>query len=170
MGNWKIIVFFLTGTVFFFLLLRWQGQALVTPASPAGIVSFELAFHKHNAAAITEAWKQGHGLAFFLNILLDFLMIPFYGLFFYSICGFFSEQYKTGILQRVAVLLAFGSLMAVIMDIGENLLMLFSFYISVAGPIVWMTGAVAVLKFAFIACCLAYILFSSVYLLLKKLV
>lgn len=168
MGNWKIILFFLAGAMFFFLLLRWQGQALVSAVSPAGIVSLELAFDSRKAAAIVQEWKGNRHLAFVLNILLDFLMIPFYGLFFYSICGFFSGQYKTGALQRVAVLLAFGSLVAVVMDVGENLLMLTGFYIGVFTPLVWLTGIAAVIKFALIAISIVYIVFSAVHILLRK--
>ncbi len=168
MGNWKIILFFLAGTLFFFWLLRWQGQTLVNTVSPAGIISLELAFDSGKASSIVNTWKESRHLSFLLNMLLDFLLIPFYGLFFYSICGFFSGQYGTGALQRVAVLLAFGSLVAVVMDVGENLLMLTSFYIGVLSPLVWLTGIAAVIKFALIAVSIVYIIFSSVHVLLRR--
>ncbi|MBX3241102.1 MAG: hypothetical protein KIT80_16465 [Chitinophagaceae bacterium] len=168
MGNWKIIGFFLSGTLLFSILLRVQGESLVTSASPLGILSLELAFSAGKAESIVVTWKDGHSLSFVLNMLLDFFFIPFYGLFFYSVCGFFSEQYKTGILQRVAVLLAFGSLIAVLMDLLENLLMLISFYWQVGATGVIVTGIAAVIKFTLVAFCLVYILFSSAYILLKK--
>ncbi|MGN6438115.1 MAG: hypothetical protein ACTHMM_16365 [Agriterribacter sp.] len=164
MTNWKIIGFFFAGTLFFLLLLRWQGNALVTASAPYGIVSLELSSNATRAAAIVNEWRPALPGAFRWNMLLDFFVIPFYGLFLYSLCGYFSVHYAPGFLQRAGVLMAFSSLLAMMFDVFENISMIFSMHVAVTAAGALFTCIFAVLKFSLIALALLYVLFSAAYL------
>lgn len=168
MTNWKIIGFFFAGTLFFLLLLRWQGSALITTSAPYGIVSLELSSNAVGVAAIAAEWRPALLGVFRWNMLLDFFVIPFYGMFLYSFCGYFSVHYVPMLLQRAGVLMAFGSLLAMMFDVFENIAMIISMHIGVTGVGAVLTSIFAVLKFSLIALALLYILFSAVYLVLAK--
>lgn len=168
MTNWKIIGFFFAGTIFFLLLLQLQGQRLVSPVSPSGIVSLEFSHTASNTQQIVSTWKHTAKGAFHLNMLLDFLVMPFYGLFLYSLCGFFSVHYQTGVWQRLGVLFALGSLLAIATDIIENVLMIFSMHIAVTGFSSMLTAIMASIKFLLIGCAVVYIILSGIFMLAAK--
>ena len=168
MTNWKIIGFFFAGTIFFLLLLQLQGKQLITPSSPSGILSLEFSYHSSHTQAIATAWKNSLKGAFRINMLLDFLLIPFYGLFLYSTCGYFSVHYQSGRGQRAGVLLAFGSLLAMVFDATENILMSFSIHITASAFTSVLTTAMAATKFLLIGLALLYIIFSAALTLLGK--
>lgn len=169
MTNWKIIGFFFAGTVLFLLLLRWQGMALFTPAAPAGIVSLEFSHNVEQTQTMVAEWESNQLLSSVrLNLLLDFFVIPFYGLFLYSLCGYFSIQYKPGALQRAGVLMAFGSLVAMLFDVVENLMMFISTYINVSAFSAAATAICATIKFSLIGLAVLYILVSGVYFGVRK--
>ena len=168
MTNWKIIGFFFAGTIFFLLVLQLQGKQLITPLSPSGILSLEFSYHSDHTQSIATAWKNSLRGAFRVNMLLDFLLIPFYGLFLYSTCGYFSVHYQSGRGQRFGVLLAFGSLLAMVFDVIENVLMSFSIHITATSFTSMLTTAMAAIKFLLIGLALLYIIFSAALMLLRK--
>lgn len=166
MTNWKIIAFFLAGTLVLLLSLRIQGRQLITPHASAGILSLELSYQVDDARAIIQEWKPSLRSAFHINMILDFLFIPCYGLFLYSICGFFSVLFKTGWAQRLGVLLAFGSILAMIFDILENMAMCFSFHFYSTQFLATITAGIATLKFLLVGLAVMYGLLSAVFLLI----
>lgn len=168
MTNWKIIGFFFAGTILFMLLLQLQGKQLITPFSPAGILSLEFSYNASHTQSIVNAWKNSLTGAFRINMLLDFLFIPFYGLFLYSTCGYFSVHYRTGWAQRAGVLLAFGSLLAMIFDGIENIAMGFSVHFSATAFTSAVTTTMAIMKFLLIGLALVYIMLSTALMLLRK--
>ena len=168
MTNWKIIGFFFAGTIFFLLVLQLQGKQLITPLSPSGILSLEFSYHSDHTQSIATTWKNSLRGAFRINMLLDFLLIPFYGLFLYSTCGYFSVHYQSGRGQRFGVLLAFGSLLAMVFDVIENVLMSFSIHITATSFTSMLTTAMAAIKFLLIGLALLYIIFSAALMLLRK--
>lgn len=168
MTNWKIIGFFFTGTILFLLILQWQGRQLVTPFSPAGILSLEFSYTRVHTQAIADAWKDSLRGAFRVNMLLDFLFIPFYGLFLYSTCGYFSVHHQRGWAQRLGVLLAFGSLIAMLLDMMENIFMSFSIHFTTTALTSLFTTVMATLKFLLIGLAIVYIILSAVFALLQK--
>ena len=101
-------------------------------------------------------------------MLLDFFLIPFYGLFLYSTCGYFSVHYPSGRGQRAGVLLAFGSLLAMFFDALENILMGFSIHFAATSFTSVLTAAMASIKFLLIGLALLYIIFSAAQMLLRK--
>jgi hypothetical protein len=59
-------------------ILNLVGLPLITPASPYGIVSFELARNEVQASAILASWDQAARLRAAFSLGLDFLFIPLY--------------------------------------------------------------------------------------------
>jgi hypothetical protein len=169
MVNIRIIGFFLIGTLFFFLLLRSLGGPLITPSAGYGIVSLELA---HGSAVISDIlndWdKAGLRDAARTNILVDFLFIPCYTLLFYSLCGSISVRLK-GTASKTGILLAFGSLIAGVLDCGENILMLLSLQGIYNGASAFMTAVFAYTKFFLLLMALLYIIPMGIKLATGKL-
>ncbi|PWT98860.1 MAG: hypothetical protein C5B52_11460 [Bacteroidetes bacterium] len=168
MKNWKIIAIFFAGMLTMMMLLRWQGNSLFSSESPNGIVSLELSNGKTQTTNIIRAWESKElKTTARNNILLDFLFIPFYGLFLYSVCGYFcigqNEPW-----QRAGMLLAFGSLVAMVLDGFENILMLMSLYGWISVFISFLTFAFASLKFSLIILAVVYIILSSIFKIIQK--
>jgi hypothetical protein len=168
MTNIRIILFLLTGTLFFFLVLRFQGKQIQTSASPAGIVSFELAGTAQETTQMLDAWKQASAMGSVrMNILIDFLFIPFYALLFYTLCGSISVRHH-GKAASLGVLLAFFSLIAALFDILENLLMLAATYGYYNDTTALLTAFFAAAKFSLLALSLLYVVLLGLPLLIKK--
>lgn len=139
-------------------------MALFTPTAPAGIVSLEFSHNQEATQKLVAEWKSHKLLSSVrLNLLLDFFVIPFYGLFLYSLCGYFSVQYQPGALQRAGVLMAFGSLLAMLFDVIENITMFISTHINVSVFSAGTTAASAVIKFSLIGLAVLYVLISGLY-------
>lgn len=161
MTNRKIIFFFFGATAFFMLLLQIQGRHLITPQSPLGILSLEFSYTVSHAQTIVNHWNPALQGAFKINMLLDFLFIPFYGLFLYSACGYFSVHYLAHWAQRLGVLLAFGSLMAMVFDVTENIAMIFSMFVATSSISTALTATMATLKFTLIGMAVTFIVISA---------
>ena len=169
MTNIKIYMTLLSGTIFLFLLLRIQGAKLINEQhAPMGIVSLELAPTPEKAKDLVHFWQQ-EGLMgkAYRNILWDYLFIPFYMLFFYSLCGSISVRLK-GPGAKWGVLLAFGALMAGILDVLENCLMLLTLSKTPNTYITILTSIFASAKFLLLALCLLYVIPLGARLLLLK--
>lgn len=168
MTNIRIILFLLTGTLFFFLVLRFQGKQLQTAASPAGIVSFEFAGNEQETTKMLDAWKQHDSMGSVkMNILIDFLFIPFYALLFYTLCGSISVRHH-GKAASLGVLLAFFSLIAALFDVLENFLMLAATYGLYNRFTTLLTAFFAAAKFSLLALSLLYVVLLGLPLLIKK--
>jgi hypothetical protein len=169
MINIRIIFFLLAGTLFFFLLLRLQGK-LETIKSPASIVSLELAHDAPSVEEITTSWNQeGMTSRARTNIWIDFLFIPFYVMLFYTLCGSISVR-MNGFSAKLGVLLAFGSLMAGVFDVLENILMLFSLHGHYNNFTALLTAIFATAKFSLLLLAVLYILPWGMRLLLLHLI
>ena len=157
MINIKIIFFLLAGTLLFFLTLRFQGK-LETKDSPFGIVSLELAHKSEAIQNILTAWEREDMIPRAkTNIWIDFLFIPFYTMLFYTLCGSISVRMR-GIPAKTGVFLAFGSLLAGLFDIAENILMLFSLNGLYNNFSALLTFLLATSKFFLLLLALAYVL------------
>jgi hypothetical protein len=157
MINIKIIFFLLAGTLFFFLTLRFQGK-LETKASPLGIVSLELAHKSEAIQKILSAWEKEDMIPRAkTNIGIDFFFIPFYSMLFYTLCGSISVR-MLGIPAKLGVLLAFGSFLAGLFDVSENILMLFSLNNHHNNFTALLTAVFAYAKFSLLLMAIAYVI------------
>lgn len=167
--NIRIILALLAGTIFFMLILRWQGRPLTTATAPAGIVSLELAGTAEHTSAILKGWaNQGLSAVARNNIMIDFLFIPFYAMLFYTLCGSIAVRHK-GTAATVGVMLAFDALVAGLLDVSENILMLlstFNWYNQLSAR---FTAIFASAKFFLLALCLLYVALLGLPLMARKL-
>lgn len=157
----------MAGTLFFFLLLRFQGK-LETKFSPASIVSLELAHDAQSVQDITTIWnEEGMTSRAKTNIRIDFLFIPFYAMLFYTLCGSISVR-MNGIPAKLGVLLAFGSLVAGVFDVMENILMLYALSGHYNNISALLTTVFATIKFSLLLLAILYILPLGIRLLLLR--
>lgn len=167
MINIRIILFLLAGTLSFFLLLRVQGK-LETIKSPASIISLELAKDAQSVEEITASWSEaGMTSRARTNIWIDFLFIPFYVMLFYTLCGSISVR-MNGFSAKLGVLLAFGSLMAGIFDILENILMLFALHGHYNNFTAVLTTFFATTKFTLLLLAVLYIMLWGMRVLILR--
>lgn len=168
MINIRIILFLLAGTLLFFLVLRFQGK-LESKDAPKGIISLEMAHESVTIDSIISSWiADGKLQRAKANIWIDFLFIPFYALLFYTLCGSISVR-MNGIPAKLGVLLAFGSMVAGLFDLMENILMLFSLQGHYNNFSALLTTFFATVKFSLLLLAIAYILPLGIRLLLLKL-
>lgn len=168
MINIRIILVLLGITLSLFLLLRFQGR-LETTASPLGIVSLEFASTEKAVTEITSTWQQEGLLARArTNIWIDFLFIPFYAMLFYTLCGSISVRSKD-LTAKAGVFLAFGALIAGLLDILENILMLLALNGHTSTASASLTALLAGVKFLFLALALLYVIPLGIRIILAKL-
>ncbi len=168
MINIKIKLFLLGVTLFLFTVLRFQGASLKQHYADQGIVSLELAGSAEKTATIVEGWNAD-GLIDKArnNILIDFLFIPFYAIFFYTLTGSISVRLQ-GRASSLGVALAFSSLIAGMLDLFENLLMLTSIHVGYSDFTAILTAIFAALKFLLLLLALLYILIFGSTVIMRK--
>jgi hypothetical protein len=104
------------------IALQLLGEPLKTPASPAGIISFELAGSLSNSEKILESWGPGARVYAGLNLGLDFLFISAYvgaiGLGCTLVGMALSPRIRPA--SFLGIFLAWGILLAGLLDCIEN--------------------------------------------------
>ena len=147
--------------------LRFQGHQLITPTAPNGILSLELSHDVDHTAGIVSEWTGPKRISFYLNILLDFIFIIFYGFFLYANCQYIALLIPSW--KRIASFLAIGSLIAMGFDVMENVLMIISVTMFTDPTISLFTRLFAILKFSLVIAALVFIIISWLYYYIKKL-
>ena len=169
MANIRIILVLLAGTLALMLALRVLDLPLRTANAPEGIVSLETAHTKEQVKAILDEWAAADLLGQArIQIRLDFLFMPFYALLFYMLCGTISVR-SIGLMSKAGVVLAFGSLLAALLDGAENILMLLSLRGSTHTATAFLTTGCAYLKFLLLALASLYIFPLGTWMLCRKL-
>jgi hypothetical protein len=167
MINIRIILTLLTITLGLFLVMRIQGK-LETKASPMGIVSLEFANSQERITEIKQAWTtEGMLERARTNIRIDYLFIPFYAMLFYTLCGTISVRMKRG-WAKLGVLLAFGALVAGLLDAVENLLMLLALRDISSDFTAVLTSVLAGVKFLLLGLAALYVIPLGLRILLLK--
>jgi hypothetical protein len=168
MINIKIKLFLLAATLFFFLVLRFQGAELVRSYSPKGIVSLEIAPSAKATAEVLNGFTADGLIAKTRqNILIDFFFILFYSMLFYTLAGSISVRMQ-GKAATAGVLLAFFSLIAGLFDVIENILMLLATYGWYNDLTAILTTFFASTKFLLLFIALLYIIPFGIVVIMKK--
>ena len=149
-------------TLVIFLVMRWQGQPLVTSVSPAGIVSFELANTLHEANAIIAAAGKAN---LQLNIIIDFLFILAYTSFLVFCCQALIKSYRLPDLKSLTATFMRLSIVAGVLDYIENSAMLVTLGGYGSDMSVIVTRWAAIIKFAIAAIVIVYILIAALVVL-----
>lgn len=162
-----IILILLAGTLVLLLALRFQGAHLITPSAPNGILSLELSHDVNHTAMIASEWVGSIRSSFYINMLLDFIFIIFYGFFLYVNCRYIALLIPSW--KRLASLLAMGSLIAMGFDFMENVLMIISVTSFTDQTISFLTRLFAIMKFSLVAGILVFIIIAWTFYYIKKL-
>lgn len=157
----------LIATVAMILLMRQSGKKLVTDYTPAGIINLELARSKSNVKNILNIWSQKNESTENLiqvaknNTYLDFLFIACYtSLLFYTVLlvsGKFSKRSQWAQWGRS---LTHFCLAAGVLDVFENIGLLFSLNNQVSNNVVLITFSTSLIKWIIIGLVVCYLLLS----------
>jgi hypothetical protein len=153
------VFFLMVGT---FLLLRWQGNALVTPASSRGILDLEFAGNTNRLYQLKLFWN---GKDVNNNIYLDFLFIAAYAAFLMGACQWIREKSRH---TKRAELFTRIALAAGIFDIVENLLMLVAWNDGAGNGTMKLIYYCAAIKFLLAGLVVLYLVYSLPVLLRKR--
>jgi hypothetical protein len=149
------------------IALRLQGNQLITPSAPNGILSLELSTDADHSARIASEWVGSIRNAFYINMLLDFIFIIFYGFSLYVNCRYIALIIPSW--KRLASLFAIGSLIAMGSDVMENILMIVSVTTTTSQIISFFTRLFAILKFSLVGASLVFIIIRWLSYYIKKL-
>jgi hypothetical protein len=140
-----------------FVLAKLDAE-LRTPASPRGIVSFELAGDRAGAGRILEAWGEQGRRAAARSLRLDFLFLASYAPGLALLCAAAAERaFARPRLAALGARLAWGQLAAGVLDALENFALLH--LLGGASGEVWPAFAAACAwpKFALVGAGFAYL-------------
>jgi hypothetical protein len=141
-------------TAIMILVLRIQGQSLITPASPNGILDLEFAGNASRLAQLRLFWN---GTTLFYNILLDFLLIVAYVWLLMTGCRLAGHK---GRWEKAGEVFRTLSLAAGLFDVCENFLMLLIWQEKFSAGLLKMVFICALVKFALVAIILLFLLAS----------
>ncbi|HVE70149.1 MAG TPA: hypothetical protein VNI54_02185 [Thermoanaerobaculia bacterium] len=151
---WALLI----GTVALSFYLTAQGKQLIRAGTPGAIVDLELAWTKTAAQSVIAKWANVLHVAR-RSIYVDFVFIVFYSLLLRMVCAA-ASQHLNGGWQRAGELLAWGMLVAGVLDVIENIGMLMMLNGNFA-PVLIVSIAAAV-KFLLLAAGVVYILAAHV--------
>jgi hypothetical protein len=159
---WFLFIF----TIVVIVCMQVLGSLLSTEVAPAGIVTFEFARTLSNAQAIITSWgTEGQAYAG-LNLGLDYLFMAAYGLTIGLGCVLVARGLadRVRLLTSLGVVLAWGALLAALLDALENyalIRLLLGSNNELWPPVAyWCAGP----KFVLVALGLLYIIFGAVFL------
>lgn len=140
-----------------FLVMRWQGSALITPQSSRGIIDLEFAKTPERFHQLQLFWSHGTVLN---NIYLDFLFIIAYVWFLVAGCKAVNNS-KTTIFSGLAV-------SAGAFDLLENFLMILVWNGRFNPSVLRIVYYAAAIKFILAGIVLIYLIFSLFGLFRRK--
>jgi hypothetical protein len=155
-----LLVFFLM--VITFLLLRWQGNALVTPASSRGILDLEFAGNTIRLYQLKLFWNASDVNN---NIYMDFHFIAAYTAFLMGACQWIREKSRHA---KRAEWFTRIALAAGIFDIIENLLMLVAWNDGAGNGAMKFIYGCAAIKFLLASIVVLYLIYSLPVLIRKR--
>lgn len=153
----KKIFIALIATIVMVVVMRWQGNQLVSDIMPKGIVSFELAKNIKEADAMIAASNLR---ALKTNTYLDFLFIAAYTAFLYLSCKWVINNLQSSKLKILGWAFLELSLAVGALDILENITMLMTMSGNGSNLSVGISKWSAMLKFSFAAIVVLYLLIS----------
>ena len=143
--------------------MRWQGNSLITPQSPNGVLDLEFAKTPEKFYQLRLFWNERN---IRLNIFLDFLFIASYVWFLLAACNFVKSR-----ITRIKLTNLFTSLViaAGLFDVCENFLMLLVLNGRFSPNILQVVYYCAALKFILAGLTVLYLLLSLPFLFHRRL-
>jgi hypothetical protein len=129
--------------------LRWQGQSLITPQSPKGIIDLEFAKTADRLHQLQLFWNRQNVLQ---NLYLDFLFIIAYTWFLVTVCKAVNKS-KSNIFSAFTI-------SAGAFDVLENFLLIMVLNGKFSTAILQVVYYVALIKFLLIVIVVGFIALS----------
>ena len=158
--RWSLLFVLASGA-----LMQFQGRSLKTALNPIGIIDLELADTVTELNAVLVNWDLN---IVRLNIWIDFLFIAAYTFFFVQSLQIFIAKHRIHWLKQVGKRLIALAYLAAMLDVLENILMLFSISGYYSNSSVLITASTASLKFVVIGCILLYLIGSLLFSISRK--
>ncbi len=159
------------GTLVMLIVMAKSGATLRTMATPKGILDLEFAYNGDKAAAVMKAWQNNDKTdivtAAKINTQLDFIFLLFYSAFLYNGCRIILVYFK-GADANIGLLLANGAIAAGLLDILENIGMLFTLHGYTNSAIPLATCSFSIVKWLLALAALLYLLVGGGWILLNK--
>lgn len=130
---------------------------LQTAAAPLGMISFELARTEANAASMLGSWDEAARLAAAFSLGLDYLFLVSYATAIGMVCWAVAARHE-GRWATLGRLLAWGLLLAALLDAVENLALWQQLQHGAGASLARLAWLAALAKFALVAAGLLYAL------------
>lgn len=159
------------GSLVMLLVMAKTSASLKTIATPLGILNLEFAYDSAKAGTVLNAWQPNEKIdnieVATFNTWLDFIFLFFYSLFLFTGCKILSANYS-GAIQNTGQMLAKGAILAGLLDIVENVGMLFTLHGNINNSILFLTAAASIIKWILALVAVAYLLVFGVGYLFRK--
>lgn len=169
-SQFPVFIVSFVATILIIVVMQNLGNPLVTDPAPAGIISFEFAGDLETAQSIVTSWKKDSLIYAGLNLGFDYLFMIGYGttIGLGSVLVAQRFQLKNNSLSRMGYLLAWGSILAALLDALENyaLIRVLLGSSNDIWPVIARWGATV--KFFLVAIGIVYILSGVLYLFISK--
>lgn len=130
---------------------------LQTTAAPLGMISYELARTEANAASMLGSWDEAARLAAAFSLGLDYLFLVSYATAIGMVCWAVAARHE-GRWATLGRLLAWGLLLAALLDAVENLALWQQLQHGAGASLARLAWLAALAKFALVAAGLLYAL------------
>jgi hypothetical protein len=152
------------------IIFGFTGAPLTTEAAPYGVVSFELAGTVEKAEEILASWDAAAQLRAAFGLGLDFVFMVVYASAIAFGCGMASRvlEYNGWPLARLGNVLAWGAILAALLDVVENIALTTMLLGSVASPWPEIARWCAILKFALVFVGIVYVIYGGVVVLVER--
>jgi len=143
-------------------ILQWQGRALITPASPYGILNIEFA---RNGEQFQKLLLFLGSKAIETNLFLDFPFIAAYACFLYFSCIYVRQKTQW---NRASRIFATAALVAALFDVAENFILLLVLWNRFNATGLAIVYYVAITKFVLAGSVVLFLLFSWPFTLRRR--
>jgi hypothetical protein len=170
-GWWPRFFWPLLGlTLLLIVVFGVTGAPLTTEAAPYGVVSFELAGSVENMHRILNSWDTNTQLRAAFGLGLDYVFMPVYAFAIAFGCGiaFRALQRNRWPLAKYGNLLAWGVILAALLDVIENIALTKVIFGAVVSPWPEIARWCAIPKLGLIFIGIVYLVYGVVVTLVER--
>jgi hypothetical protein len=168
--NYKFLIL-AVGTIIMLVVMGKTGATLKTPTTPHGILNLEFASNSDTVNGILQVWQKTTSTdnikAATINTLLDFIFLIFYSLFLNNLCNIIAVK-LSGLLAVAGKIIAYGVLVAGVLDMIENTGMLLSLNGHMNDETAIITCVAASIKWLLVIVTLLYVIVGGLIALFKN--
>jgi hypothetical protein len=164
--RWGLLIVLFAGTLVFAVMLTNQGKPLRTASAPNGVLSYEFAWNRIQAAQILASWSSLKDTAK-RQIHLDFGFLVIYPLLLSLACAMLTES-SLNSMASAGVFISWAALAAGPLDAGENFALLRMLDAGASESLARLAGWCAGVKFLVVYSALGYVALQGLTILVAK--